>query len=204
KYRIAVLKDGVVKAQPEVRENFLKALDVFREIADVEEIDLPAGPYADVLLTILGSESASAFEELVDSGLVQQMTAPEDRIGGYADRTIPAMDYIRALRLRGPLCKKFDDYLRPFDAVVTVPTSATAPLISQNFGSEFSNKSLGGPGNLCGSPALVMPSGLDSKGLPTAIQLDSRVGNEMTLVRLGQYFQSKTTWHLQRPDLSKI
>ncbi|MFM7593992.1 MAG: amidase family protein, partial [Isosphaeraceae bacterium] len=192
------------RAQPEVKANFEKALDVFRQVADVEEIELPSGAFADVLLTILAAESASAFEELVDSGLVQQVTAPEDKIGGYADRTVPAMDYIRAIRLRGPLARSFDEYMTKFDAVLTVPTAATAPLISKSFGSAFSNKSLGGPGNLCGSPALVMPTGLDAAGLPTAIQLDSRVGNEMLLSRLGRYFQGKTAWHMQRPDMAKI
>lgn len=204
RFRLAILKDGVARAQPEVKGNFEKALEVFRQVADVEEIDLPAGPYADVLLTILAAESSSAFEELVDSGLVQQVTAPEDKIGGYADRTVPAMDYLRAMRLRGPLCKAFDEYMKRFDAVLTVPTAGTAPLISKDFGSGFSNKSLGGPGNLCGSPALVMPTGLDAQGLPTAIQLDARVGNEMVLARLGRYFQGKTAWHLQKPDMAKI
>lgn len=204
RFKLAVLKDGVARAQPEVKANFEKALEVFRQVADVEEIDLPAGPYADVLLTILAAESSSAFEELVDSGLVQQVTAPEDKIGGYADRTVPAMDYLRAMRLRGPLCKTFDEYMKRFDAVLTVPTAGTAPLISKDFGSGFSNKSLGGPGNLCGSPALVMPTGLDTQGLPTAIQLDARVGNEMVLARLGRYFQGNTAWHLQKPDMAKI
>lgn len=203
-YRLAVIKDGVANAQPEVKKNFENALDIFRNIAEIEEIEIPNGPYAEILLTILSAESSSALEELVSSGLVQQLTAPEDRIGGYANRTILAMDYIRAQRLRGPLCRSFDEYLRPFDAILTIPTATTAPPVAQNFGARNTLKNLGGPGNLSGSPAIVLPSGLDQNGLPTSIQLDSRVGNELTLVRLGQYFQSKTTWHLQRPDLSKI
>ncbi len=40
-----------------------------------------AGPVA---TTILGAEKASAFEEMVDSGEVFGLTAPEDRIGGFA------------------------------------------------------------------------------------------------------------------------
>lgn len=204
RFKIAIIKEGLAMAQPEVRENFHRAVEVFRGTSDIEEIEVPTGPYADVLLTILGAESASALEELVTSGLVQQMKAPEDRIGGYANRTILAMDYIRALRLRGQLCRSFDEYISRYDAILTVPTSATAPPISQYFGSQYSHKSLGGPGNLSGSPALVMPSGLDKSGLPTAIQLDSRVGNEAVLVKLGHYFQSQTKWHEQKPDLSKI
>lgn len=197
--KLAVLKGGVAKAQPAQRENFEKALAVFREFAEVTEIDEPEGPFADVLLTILAGESASAFEEMIDSGAVTEMTAPEDRIGGYADRVVTAAEFVRAQRLRGPLCRKFDEYLKPFDAILTVPTAATAPSIAKNFGSEFSHKSLGGPGNLSGTPALVLPMGLDAEGLPTALQMDTRAFGEAILVRLGHVFQARTSWHTQKP-----
>ncbi len=197
--KLAVLKGGVAKAQSAQRENFEKALAVFREFAEVTEIDEPEGPFADVLLTILAGESASAFEEMVDSGAVTEMTAPEDRIGGYADRVVTAAEFVRAQRLRGPLCRQFDDYLKPFDAILTVPTAATAPAIAKNFGSEFSHKSLGGPGNLSGTPALVLPTGLDAEGLPTALQMDTRAFGEAILVRLGHAFQARTSWHMQKP-----
>lgn len=204
RFQLAILKDGVAKAQPAVRANFERALAHFRNIADIVEIDLPAGPYADVLLTILAAESVSAFEELVDSGLVRQVTAPEDRIGGYADRAVTAADFVRAQRLRGPLCRKFDEYLKPFDGVLTVPTAQTAYPIDKDFGSPFSNKSLGGPGNLCGTPAIVIPTGLDEQGLPTAMQIDTRAFGEPVLVALASYLQAQTTWHQQRPDLGKL
>ncbi len=200
--RLAVLKDGVAKAQPAQKANFEKALAVFREFGEVEEIETPTGPYADVLLTILAGESVSAFEEMVDSGAVTDMTAPEDRIGGYGDRAVTAAEFVRAQRLRGPLCRAFESYLAPYDAVLTVPTAQTAPLIDKDFGSEFSHKSLGGPGNLCGTPALVLPTGLDDHGLPTSVQLDCRAYGESVLVRLGHAFQARTAWHRQTPKLS--
>lgn len=204
RFKLAVLKDGVAKAQPAVKANFERALAHFRNVADIIEIDLPTGPYADVLLTILAAESASAFEELVDSGLVRQVTAPEDRIGGYADRAVTAADFVRAQRLRGPLCQAFDQYLKPFDAVLSVPTAQTAYPIEKDFGSPYTNKSLGGPGNLCGTPAVVIPTGLDEQGLPTAMQIDTRAFGEPMLVALAGYFQTQTNWHRQRPDLNKL
>ena len=204
RFKLAVLKDGVAKAQPAVKANFERALAHFRQVADIVEIDLPSGPYADVLLTILAAESASAFEELVDSGLVKQVTAPEDRIGGYADRAVSAADFVRAQRLRGPLCHAFDNYLKPFDAILTVPTAQTAYAIEKDFGSPYSNKSLGGPGNLCGTPAVVIPTGLDEKGLPTALQMDTRAYGEPLLVALASYLQNQTAWHKQKPDLGKL
>ncbi|MBI1324964.1 amidase [bacterium] len=200
--KLAVLKEGVAKAQPAQKANFEKALAVFREFGEVEEIETPTGTYADVLLTILAGESVSAFEEMVDSGAVTAMTAPEDHIGGYGDRAVSAAEFVRAQRLRGPLCRAFDTHLAPYDAVLTVPTAQTAPLIDKDFGSEFSHKSLGGPGNLCGTPALVLPTGLDGNGLPTSLQIDCRAFGEAVLVRLGHAFQSRTEWHRQSPKLT--
>lgn len=201
KLGLAALKEGVAKAQPEQKANFERALEIFRQMGEVVEIEPPDGPFADVLLTILAGESTSAFEELVESGDVARVTAPEDRIGGYADRTVTAGEFMRAQRLRGPLCKAFDAYLQPFDAVLTVPTAQTAPLIEKGLGSEFSNKSLGGPGNLCGTPALVLPTGVDASGLPTSIQIDCRVYGEPVLARIGQFYQSRTSWHRQTPKV---
>ena len=65
KYKLAVCKDGVKDAQPEVREHFERALEVFKGFATIEEVTLPSWPTGIVATTILGAEMASAFEEMV-------------------------------------------------------------------------------------------------------------------------------------------
>jgi aspartyl-tRNA(Asn)/glutamyl-tRNA(Gln) amidotransferase subunit A len=198
-YRLAVLKDGVRQAQPEVRENFERALEVFRTIGTVSEIDLPDGPFNAVASTILAAEAASAFEDMLESGEVLQLTAPEDRIGGFADQAILATDYLRAQRIRARLARSFDTWLKPFDAVLTAPTAATAPPARGAFPHPYSSRLLGGPGNLCGTPAIVVPTGLDKGKLPTAIQLDGRANSENRLIALAAAYQRLTEWHRETP-----
>ena len=198
-FKIAILKGGVDRAQPEVKENFFKAVDVFKTLSTVVEIDEPEGPFSLVTQTVLAAEMASAFEEMIDSGEVFDLTAPEDRIGGFARQSVLATDYLRAQRLRGGLCKALDAWFAPFDAVLTVPTAGTATSAEGSFGGGFDAKSLGGPGNACGTPALVLPTGLDHQGLPTAIQLDGRAFSENVLLALGEAFQTATAWHLSHP-----
>ena len=140
---------------------------------------------------------------MVASGEVSSLTAPEDRIGGYAGQTIPATDYLRALRIRAKLGRVLDAWFAPYDAVLTVPTAETAPSASSDFDGKFHSKSLGGPGNACGTPAIVLPTGLSDSGLPTAIQLDGRAYSENRLLALANAFQRATTWHTARPDLDK-
>ncbi|MBX6315119.1 MAG: amidase, partial [Isosphaeraceae bacterium] len=87
-FKLAVLKDGVDKAQPEVKKNFERALDVFRTIGTIDVIDLPDLPFGPVARMILTAEAGAAFEEMVESGAGFKLTAPEDRTGGFADHCV--------------------------------------------------------------------------------------------------------------------
>lgn len=201
RFRLAVLKNGVAQAHPQVKANFEKAVEVFRGLGEVLEIEPPDGPYSVATTTILSAEMASAFEEMVESGEVFQLTAPEDRLGGFADQAVLATEYLRAQRIRERLCRAFDDWIAPFDAVLTVPTAGPAPSIDGDFNGRYSSRSLGGPGNLCGTPALVLPTGLTDDNLPTSIQLDCRAYSENRLLALGAAYQAATQWHTLRPKL---
>lgn len=201
-YRMAVLKEGVKDAQPEVKANFERALEVFRQLGTVEEVEVPDLPFALVAGTIISAEGAAAFEEMLESGEILKLTAPEDRIGGFADQAILATEYIRAQRIRARLCRELDAWLAPFDAVMTVPTASTASPADGKFSDRtFSSKSMGGPGNVCGTPAMMLPTGLDQAGLPTSIQLDGRAYSESRLLALGLAYQEATAWHEAKPDL---
>jgi aspartyl-tRNA(Asn)/glutamyl-tRNA(Gln) amidotransferase subunit A len=203
-FKLAILKDGVKDAQREVREHFERALDVFRGFATIEEVtgpDLPAGPVA---TTILGAEKAAAFEEMLDSGQVFELTAPEDKIGGFASQTILATEYLRAQRIRARICREYDAWLAPFDAVLTAGRSGTAGKISEGLGKPFRSASLLVEGNLCGTPALTLPIGLDAEGLPTALQIDGRAYAEDVVLSLGAAFQQATGWHELHPRKKEI
>jgi aspartyl-tRNA(Asn)/glutamyl-tRNA(Gln) amidotransferase subunit A len=144
---------------------------------------------------------ASAFEEMVDSGEVFKLTAPEDRIGGFADQAVLATDYLRAQRIRARICRTFDAWLAPFDAVLSVPTAAAAPAAEGSFAYKHSNKSMVQPGNVCGTPAMVFPTGLTRDGLPTAMQIDGRAYSENRLLALAVAFQNATAWHDEHPEV---
>ena len=202
-YKFAVLKKGVERAQPEVRENFERALDIFKKLGPIDEIELPDLPFGPVASGVLAAEMASAFEEMVASGLVFELTAPEDKIGGFARQSVLATDYLRAQRIRTKLCRALDTWLAPYDAILTVPTSEAAPTAEGPFGGNTSSKSMGGPGNVCGTPAIVLPTGRTKDGLPTAIQLDGRAYSENRLLALAIAFQNATAWHHEHPEVTE-
>ncbi len=201
KFKLAILKDGVKNAQPEVREHFERALEVFKGFATIEEAALPDWPSGPVATTILGAEKASAFEQMLDSGDVFGLTAPEDKIGGFASQTILATEYLRAQRIRARICREYDAWLAPFDAVLTAGRSGTAGKITEGLGKSFRSASLLLEGNVCGTPALTLPIGLDKEGLPTALQIDGRAYAEDVVLSLGVTFQQATGWHELHPKV---
>lgn len=201
-WKLAMLKDGVRDAQPEVRAYFEEAVAFFRTIGTVDEVELPDLPFGLVAGTIISAEGAAAFEELLESGEILKLTAPEDRIGGFADQTILATEYLRAQRIRARLCRELDAFLAPFDAVLTVPTAGTASPADGDFSERpYRAASMGGAGNVCGTPALVLPTGLSDEKLPTAMQLDGRAYSENRLLALGLAYQQATAWHEARPPI---
>jgi aspartyl-tRNA(Asn)/glutamyl-tRNA(Gln) amidotransferase subunit A len=91
RYRLGILKGTLEKTQPEVRRNFEESIRVLREFAEVEEhLELPDFPYEEMASIVIDAEAASAFEPLFESGRITELTAPEDRIGGYAGQVVPA------------------------------------------------------------------------------------------------------------------
>jgi aspartyl-tRNA(Asn)/glutamyl-tRNA(Gln) amidotransferase subunit A len=198
-FRLGVLKKAVEGAHEDVKANFERALKVWKTLGTLEEVELADLPFAPVASTIIAAEAASAFEEMVATGEVFKLTAPEDRIGGFADQAILATDYLRALRIRGRLARALDAWLAPYDAILSVPTGGPAPTADGPFGDKYEHASMGGAGNVCGTPAIVVPTGLTADGLPTALQLDGRAYSENRLLALAIAFQEATAWHQQHP-----
>jgi aspartyl-tRNA(Asn)/glutamyl-tRNA(Gln) amidotransferase subunit A len=204
KYRFGVPKDAVKGSHPDVAKNFQTAITYFEALGTVEEVEIPDLPFADVAVTIISAECAAAFEEMCDSGAVFELTAPEDRLGGFGDQAMLATEYLRAQRLRSRLARALDAFLAPYDAVLTVATAGPATPIDGSHHQPFSNKSMGGAGNVCGTPALVVPSGFTADGLPTSLQLDGRAWSENRLLALGLAYQNATAWHTRHPNVDKV
>ncbi len=56
--------------------------------------------------------------------------------------------------------------------------------------------------NLAGVPALSVPCGFDSEGLPVGLQLQGPLFSEGRLLQLAHHYQQHTAWHKQHPQLA--
>ena len=201
--RIGVLKGSTIDPiQPDVRANFEASLAVLAEYADLEEIAMPDLPYDAAASLIVAVEGAAAFEEFVDEGRSLELTALEDRIGGVVGLTIPAVDYLRALRLRRLAGREIDPLLAKFDALVAPTLPTVASPIGDRFDEYFHRgeaTSLGAVGNLCGLPAISVPNGFGDRGLPTALEFMGRAFEDARVAAVAAEYQERTDWHTRRP-----
>ena len=203
-FRLLTLKGAVDHVQDRVRQNFEKSLKVFGEFCEIDETELPDLPYEDVAGTFISCEMAAAFEGLVTSGDVWEMTAPEDRWGAHAAMVIPARDYINAMRIRPKIQAALDAILATCDAIVTPTRSTVAYPIDKSFREYtrgFRSSRIGGAGNAAGVPAVCVPNGFDKDKLPTGVQLVGRAFEESRLIAIANRYQHETDWHTKRPDV---
>jgi len=203
-FRLGILRGTTDKTQPEVRRNFEESLGVLREYCQVrDDLRLPDYPYEAMASITIDAEGASAFEELFQNGRITELTAPEDRIGGYSGQVLLAKDYIRAQRLRRPAAAALDRLLSEVDALVAPSLPTVAWPIDAPFDKVYPDfpggTSIGGAANLAGVPGLFLPNGQGEAGLPTSLQLTGRALGESLLLAIGARYQARTDHHRRRP-----
>ncbi len=113
------------------------------------------------------------------------------------------------LRARDALCVSVRNALESVDLLVTPTTPIVAARIGQETvrygGIEESILSAmircTAPFNATGLPALSVPCGFTSAGLPIGLQIVGRSFDEVTVLRAGHAYEQATEWHLRKPAL---
>jgi aspartyl-tRNA(Asn)/glutamyl-tRNA(Gln) amidotransferase subunit A len=204
RFRIGVPKGAINSVQGEVAENFSAALDVLAPVAEiVPDVEVPDLPFGVVAGTIIGAEGMAAFDDLLESNRLKELTAPEDRVGGYSSLAIGARDYLRAMRVRRVMGRAYDALLTPFDALATPTRVTVSSPLDRAFRDAYPEVPGGGSliasSNVVGVPALALPNGFGPAGLPTSLSFVARAFDEAKLVEIGRAYQARTDWHRRRP-----
>ncbi len=204
--RIGVISGATEGCDPAVAANFIAALDILRDFATLEEVDLPDLPFAEVTHIIIGSETLSSFDDLVAHGRIAELTAPRDRVGGYAYETILARDYLRALRIRTFIVRAMDELCSRYDALVAPGTVSVAPSATEPLSAAPRRRGVPiiAAGAAAGLPAICVPSGFSAAGdesppLPTSIQFVGRALEENRVLAAARMYQERTQWHTRMP-----
>jgi aspartyl-tRNA(Asn)/glutamyl-tRNA(Gln) amidotransferase subunit A len=196
-------------ADPSARAAFQNALGVLKSMGvQMKEVEIPDFPYTELTGTIINGEAGSIFEDLIRSGKVDEMADKRQIAGLKAALELPAVEYLKAMRIRSLVQNAFRDLFIDVDILLSPSRLTPASKITDALdrgptpGREQPKaRGLYGlipAGNLTGLPALSLPCGFADK-MPIAIQLVGRPFTENQLVGLGRVFQSQTDWHKRRP-----
>jgi aspartyl-tRNA(Asn)/glutamyl-tRNA(Gln) amidotransferase subunit A len=120
-----------------------------------------------------------------------------------------ATDYLQGQRVRAQLRARWLSALREVDVLITPTVPVTAPPAPAE-GSGGSGVVKGTllrntyPFNLAGFPALSVPCGFTSAGLPIGLQIVGRPHEDLTALRVGRHYQQASAWQTRQPPLTVL
>jgi aspartyl-tRNA(Asn)/glutamyl-tRNA(Gln) amidotransferase subunit A len=205
--------DFDVWAEPDARPGLQTALGVMKSLGfQMKEVELPDLPYGALVETIIAGEAGSIFEDLIRSGRVDELTDKQQIAGLKASLELPAIEYLRAMRVRTLVQEAFRTLFLDVEMLLAPSRTEVAPKVSEPLDGRgaplFSRPASRGlteiipAGNLAGLPALSLPCGF-ANGLPIAISVVGRPFQENQLIAVGKAFQTQTDWHRRRPPVGE-
>ena len=227
--RFGVVREAVEKLEGDVRKNFDDALRVLRGAeAIVEDASVPTIGYAIAIYYIVANAEASANLARFDGARygrrseharsVHEMyfASRGEGFGAEVKRRIMlgtfALSsgyydayYGRAQAVRERLRADFATAFQKFDFLLTPTTPEPAFTIgakTEDPLSMYLSDIFTAPANLVGIPAIAVPSGFSSDGLPLSLQIMAPHFRERALFRAAGAFERETNYWRKAPPLS--
>ena len=154
---------------------------------ELVELELPKYP-VDEMMIVLTAEAGAAFDEFSRGADDERMKRQERNAWPNTFRhaqLIPAVDYIRANRLRTLLIRDLEATLAGVQAIVH-PSFAGSILAMTN---------------LSGHPTFVAPCGFDEQGRPYSISFTGRLFGDADVLALVKAWQAETEHEDRHPKL---
>jgi Asp-tRNA(Asn)/Glu-tRNA(Gln) amidotransferase A subunit family amidase len=211
KLRVGWIKESFDElTNPLVKDNAERTVDVLRRIGVSQFISLtvPDMPGNINSLGGIGVESTVFFDEYARTGRMKNA-----RGGGRPNgRLVPAVEFLRAQRIRMMMMTKLAEATANVDVYVvasnnaggggrggdTTTTTGTAtpaePPRPQTPAQRHSTMA-----NLACYPAINVPNGFLESGSPTNVTFFARPFGEMELIALAKAYQDAAGFHLKRP-----
>ena len=195
---------------PAFREAVAKAISVLGEIgASSEYTSIPLAPNAGALtMSILSVEWSNLHRKLFEENFKE--LDHNNKIRFLTGSIIPAQFYYKAQKIRTALRQQILEALENVDVLVLPAGPVTAPLVESSPGIQSKAHALTGlagrisftgPFNLAGTPALSVPCGFSSSGMPMGLQIVGRPFAEETVLKVAYAYEQNTDWRSRRPPI---
>jgi aspartyl-tRNA(Asn)/glutamyl-tRNA(Gln) amidotransferase subunit A len=196
--------------QADVEAAVEEAIRFYRDAgAQIVEFELPILAYGlGAIFAIELSSSTAYHSRNLASGAVGGFT--EDvRTLVEMGRLVTGPDYLKAEQLRRVLIEDLAKVFTDIDIILgpTCPLTAwpigewTVSVGSQDESVLAASWRLTYPWNLAGLPAISLPCGFDTNGLPIGLQLAGRAFDEMTVIRAAGFYERAHDWKDVSPKL---
>ena len=189
-------------AAPEMRAAIDTAFRVLEgEGAEIVEVDPgPLQDYSRVNRIVLWAEAWSVHERWLKEKPEAYGRLGRERL--IAGAYLSAGDYLRALRERGRCMQRMSEVLSGVDALICASSMEPAcaiedePEVLRTYSRQARQ-----PFNVTGHPALAVPAGFSSTGMPLSFQIAARNFDEATIYRVARAHERITGWTDRHPAL---
>jgi len=190
--RLAAVRSPVWRhAEGYAKEHFLLMADRLRSAgAVVEEMELPEqfGKAHAAHRIIMYAEGAKTFAKLQRS----RRNLISDRLNRLIDEglAIEESGLLRSLNEKEILSEHMDDFMKDFDAIITLPAPGEAPRdLTQTGDPVFCTI-----WSLCGVPAVTIPAGEGPNGLPLGLQITGKRYADDRLLSVATWCDTAIGW----------
>jgi aspartyl-tRNA(Asn)/glutamyl-tRNA(Gln) amidotransferase subunit A len=197
-------KDVLSGLDKEVEASFQAALRTLEGLgASLVEVEIPTLQRADAIWLVIAGPEAAAFHRRNMEERPQDFSE-QVRLRLQLGLQLRAVDYLRGLEGQRRLRAEVEGQYARIDVLVTPTTAFTATRIEDELAASGRDSHIHRftcPFNLTGQPAISLPCGFDSRGLPVGLQIVGRPFDEETVLRVAHAYEQATDWHLRRPPL---
>ncbi|HNB35896.1 MAG TPA: amidase [Anaerolineales bacterium] len=189
--------------EPEIREAVRRAVDVLDGLGTkVSEVNVDFLREAALANALMTQADGAAFHR-------ERLKEHPDWFGADVRQRLEtgagftSSEYALARRTQAEVRRRCELLFEDYDVLIIPTTPIAAPVLEGENAVERARQltRLTAPFNLTGLPALSVPCGFTSEGLPIGMQIISRAWNESGVLRIGYAYQQATDWHKQKPRI---
>lgn len=201
------------RVNPEIRSAIDAAAKKFQTLgAKMEEVRLPHLADSVDRATNLVVAEASYYHE--SQGYYPSRSEDYgDDVRGHLEwgHNVRAVDYLGGLEGRRKVEEDFEAALKKVDAILAPVSPIPAPRIGESQVRIAGEREttvraellrMTRPSNLTGLPAISIPCGFTSDGLPIGLQIIGPRWGEARLLAIALAYEEATDWHNRHPDLT--
>ncbi|HLN03702.1 MAG TPA: amidase [Bryobacteraceae bacterium] len=201
KLRLGVVRTPFFESlDSEIANAVAAAIEVLRKMtASVEDTVLPSGslPLDEIFARVIGVESYTYHSQWFADSPEKYQPATRQRIQGSAE--VKAAVYMQARRQLDLLRRQVKNVFATVDLLITPTVPSPPVVIAQGADPNSWNKRNTSPFNVLGLPAISVPCGFTTSGLPVGLQIVGAPFAESTVLALALAYEQATEWHRRSP-----